>query len=226
VVGSFVLKALFSITAVSLLASLFFVLLLLPFEATQGPVQKIFFFHVPSAFAMYFFAVLGVVFSIVYLLTRKTSYDLKAQASMRCSLLFGVLVILSGPIWAKPVWGVYWTWDPRLTLSFVVLLLLLSYVFVRSLLKDRQLEEKARLIGAILSILAIPFMILTHLSVKLWRGLHPSVLRNPEGLDPQFSTGLQIMTLSIFLLGLSLFFVQGRLLEAESKIEELERQNG
>jgi heme exporter protein C len=218
------MKALFVVSTIAMLGSLFYALLMIPFEATQGPVQKIFYFHVPAAFAMYFFSVLGVVLSVLYLFTRQKAYDLKAQAAMRTSLLFGFLVIFSGPLWAKPVWGVYWTWDPRLTLSFVVLLLLLAYVFARAALKDRQQEDRAALVGAILSIIAIPFMVLTHLSVKIWRGLHPSVLKNPEGLDPQFAQGLQLMILAVFLLGLCLFFIQSKLFSVQTQIEEMEQQ--
>ncbi len=220
------LPALFIASALSMIGALFYTLLALPFEATQGPVQKIFYFHVPSAFAMYFFAFLGVVFSVVYLKTREPGFDVRAQSAMRTSLLFGTLVIVSGPLWAKPIWGVYWTWDPRLTLAFIVFLLLIAYVFTRSFLKDRQMEDRGALVGAILAALSIPFMLLTHLSVKIWRGLHPSVLNNPQGLDANFSNGLQAMIVAVFLLGLCLFLIQSRSLELEKKIEDLERKAG
>jgi len=211
------------LTAIVLLGSLFYTLLAVPFEASQGPVQKIFYFHVPSAFAMYFFAVLGVVLSILYLTTKKIGYDYRAQAAMRISLMFALMVIASGPIWAKPIWGVFWTWDPRLTLTFVVFLILVAYVLARRSFRDRGLDLKGSQVGSLLAILAVPMMVLTHLSVKIWRGLHPSVLRNPEGLTPQFSQALQAMIVAVFLVGGVLFFLQARSLELEGRIQDQER---
>ncbi len=208
-----------------MLAALFYTLLGVPFEASQGPVQKIFYFHVPSAFAMYFFAVLGVVLSVLYLSTKKIGYDYRAQAAMRVSLMFALMVIISGPLWAKPVWGVFWTWDPRLTLTFIVFLILVSYVLARRSFKERGMDLKGSQIGSILSILSVPMMVLTHFSVKIWRGLHPSVLREPGGLDPQFAQALQAMILGIFILGGILFFLQSRVIEIESRIQDQERTN-
>jgi len=206
-----------------LLGALFYTLLAVPFEASQGPVQKIFYFHVPSAFAMYFFSILGVVLSILFLITKKIAYDYRAQAAMRVSLLFALMVIISGPIWAKPIWGVFWTWDPRLTLTFTVFLILVAYVLARRSFRERGQDFTGSQVGAVLAILAIPMMVLTHFSVKIWRGLHPSVLRNPEGLDPQFAQALQLMILGIFLLGGVLFFLQARALELEARIQDQER---
>lgn len=213
------------LAAVVLLAALFYALLAVPFEAAQGPVQKIFYFHVPSAFAMYFFAVLGVVLSVLYLNTKKIGYDYRAQAAMRVSLMFALMVIISGPIWAKPIWGVFWTWDPRLTLTFVVFLILVSYVLARRSFRERGLDYKGSQVGSILAILAVPMMVLTHLSVKIWRGLHPSVLRNPEGLTPEFAQALQAMIVGVFLLGGVLFFLQARALELEGRIQDQERSS-
>lgn len=188
-------------TAVSLAGSMFYVLMGLGPEASQGLVQKIFFFHVPAAFSMYLTMLSGTIFSILYLREKKPSYDQAARASMYVALFFSCIVLVSGPIWAKPIWGVYWTWDPRLTTSFVVFILLLAYAFVRLLFEEREsLSNRGALVGAILSIFALADAPLIHLSVKLWRGVHPSVLRNPEGLPDDYRTALELMSLSFFLL--------------------------
>lgn len=201
-----------------------YALLAVPFEATQGVVQKIFYFHVPSAFAMYFFCLLGVIFACLHLITKTVAYDLKARASFYTALVFGILVIGSGPLWAKPVWGVYWTWDPRLTLTFIVFILLLGYVFARKIFDDRGLEDRGALVGSILGILALPMMLLTHLSVKIWRGLHPSVLREERGLDDSFSLALQLGVLAIFILGFAIFAYWSRILELERAVMIVERK--
>ncbi|PIR23753.1 MAG: cytochrome C biogenesis protein CcmC [Deltaproteobacteria bacterium CG11_big_fil_rev_8_21_14_0_20_45_16] len=182
-------------------SGLIYVLAILPEEKTQGIVQKIFYFHVPSAFTMYGFLVLGMLMAISYLINKRRIWDQISKAAMLTACLSAFLVIFSGPVWAKPIWGVWWTWDPRLTTSFVVFILLLAYVMARRILEDRDPSgQRAAVVGAILSILAVLDIPLIHLSVKLWRGLHPSVLENRDGLPPEFMKGLEIMILSCFLL--------------------------
>jgi heme exporter protein C len=187
-----------------------YVLLGIPFEASQGAVQKIFFFHVPAAFCMYAGLFAAAVGSVVYLIKKSSVADCVARAGMKTAFVFGLIVLTSGPLWAKPIWGVYWTWDPRLTTTFVVFLLILGYLFARNIFDDRQAQARGALVGAILALLAVAHVPIIHLSVKLWRGVHPSVLRNPEGLPPTYSLGLQIMILAFFLLafGLGYLFYQ------------------
>ncbi len=202
-------------TALLSLGALFFVLAKLAPEVGQGYVQKIFFFHVPSAFAMYGCLSLGAIFSGLYLFQRRPNFDRWAQASMQGAILFGLIVMVSGPIWAKPIWGVYWTWDPRLTTTFIVFILMLAYFFVRGLFKDRQQNDRAALVGAILALFAICDVPIIHLSVKLWRGIHPSVIRNPNGLPPDYQLGLELMTLAFLLVAGLYVWLFYRILELE-----------
>lgn len=201
--------------------SLFYVLFSLPPEQTQGFVQKIFFFHVPSAFSMYLLAVLGMIFSILFLFLKKNFYDQLARANLYIACLFGALVMISGPIWAKPIWGVYWTWDPRLTTSLILFVLLIVYVVVRQLFRESSPQRAAR-IGAVISIFAVVDIPLVHLSAKLLRGLHPSVLSNPEGLPDSYRTGLEMMVLSFFLLAALLVFISFRLIQLNDRAQQLE----
>lgn len=200
-------------------------LLLLPEEKTQGLVQKIFYFHVPSAFCMYAFLVLGAIFSGMYLYDKRPFYDHIAKAGMYTATVFGCLVIGSGPIWAKPIWGVYWTWDPRLTTSFIVFVLLIAYVFARRLLDDRErATRKSALVGAILSILAVLDIPLIHFSAKLMRGLHPSVLGEKDGLTPEFQRGLEMMILSCFFLGALICICLFRFFRIQQRLQDLVQQ--
>jgi len=222
---------LFILASVLLIAGLYNVLLLLPPEASQGFVQKIFFFHVPSAMTMYFGLILGALTSAIYLWERKPIFDQISRAAIYTATVFSVIVISSGPIWAKPIWGVYWTWDPRLTTTFIVFILLVAYCFVRNLFSEQNLSSRGALIGAVIAILAVLDIPLVHYSVKLWRGIHPSVIQNKDGLPPEFRTGLEIMMIAILvfggLLGL-LFFKYIRLKEWKDELihQSLQESSG
>lgn len=214
---------LFGLSASTLLGSLAYTLFFVPMERSQGIVQKIFYFHVPSAFTMYVFLVIAMTASIAYLINRKRILDHVARASMVTATLFGALVIFSGPIWAKPIWGVYWTWDPRLTTTFVVFVLMVAYHLTRhSLQSSPRLQDKAPIIGAILAILAVLDIPLIHFSVKIWRGLHPSVLKNKDGLAPPFQRAFESMTLSIFLFSALIFISVFYYLKLKSEVSEIE----
>lgn len=207
-------------TLVSFLGSLFYVLMGLAPEASQGFVQKIFFFHVPAAFTMYAFLFVAFGSAVGYLVKRTQKFDQVSRASMICALGFATIVILSGPIWAKPIWGVYWTWDPRLTTTFVVFVLLVAYHIVRQRYEEQRMQERGALLGAILAILAVLDVPLIHLSVQLWRGVHPSVLRNPQGLPEDFQRGLEAMILAFFLLGGCFYYVVWHYLEIRRRVKE------
>ncbi len=191
---------LFILSLGGMLGGLWFVMMGLAPEASQGYAQKIFFLHVPSAFAMYLTLGAGAILSIVYLIERKKNLDLAARACMMTATVFATAVLVSGPIWAKPIWGVYWTWDPRLTTSFIIFILLLAYVFVRQIFEERESQtDRGALVGAIISIFALIDIPLIHFSVKLWRGVHPSVLKTEGGLPDDYRLGLEIMIVGIFL---------------------------
>lgn len=212
---------LYAASAISTLAAFTYIFLGLAPEASQGFAQKIFFFHVPAAFAMYGCLIGGALVSALYLYERKSSYDILARACIYVATLFSLIVISSGPIWARPIWGVYWTWDPRLTTSFVVCILLVAYCFVRKIFNESEnLRERGALIGAIVAIIAALDIPLIHYSVKLWRGIHPSVLANKEGLPPDYRQGLELMLLAFFLLAALLLTTAYRLLVLQSKSQE------
>lgn len=209
-----------ALTTALYLLNLTFSLIGTPLEKTQGVLQKIFYFHVPAAFSTYLFLVVGAALSIFYLSTKNIRYHHLSRASLYTSTLFASLVIGSGPLWAKPIWGVYWTWDPRLTLTFILFILLLGYCFVQSLFGEGEAQtRKAALIGSILAVLALPFMVLTHLSVRIWRGLHPSVLSREDGLAPEFRTAFELSVFSTFLLGGLICFVLYRYLKLKQEWE-------
>lgn len=149
-----------------------------PVERLQGPAQKIFYVHVPSAWAaLMAFAIVGIV-SILYLWLRDARLDLFAAASAEVGLAFSCVMLTTGPIWAKPIWGTWWTWDARLTFTLFLFFLFIGYLTLRSALIDPAERARFSAVVGILGMLLVPFV---HLSVYLFRTLHPQpVLLKPS----------------------------------------------
>ncbi len=142
-----------------------------PVEASQGPAQKIFYVHVPAAFVALWVAVPATALAgMLYLWLHDQRLDRFAAASAEVSLVFCLVTLITGPIWARPIWGAWWTWDGRLTLTLFLFFLLLGYQTMRAAIRDP--FERARF-SAILGIMGLVLVPFIHLSVYLWRGLHP-----------------------------------------------------
>lgn len=141
-----------------------------PIERFQGPAQKIFYLHAPAAWsALLAFAVAGLL-SVLYLWLKDRRLDLGAAASAEVGVAFSVVMLTTGPIWGKPIWGTWWTWDARLTSTLFIFLLFVGYLVLRGALTDA--EVRARY-SAVIGILAIPLVFFIHVTVYLFRTLHP-----------------------------------------------------
>jgi heme exporter protein C len=147
-----------------------------PPDVNQGEVQRLMYVHVPAAWLAYL--AFGVVFvaSIAYLRTRKSRWDRLAAASAEVGVLFTALAIVLGALWGKPVWGTWWTWDPRLTTTAVLLLIYVGYLAIRRLSESPPRRARWSAVVGIVGFLDVPIV---HLSVVWWRSLHqgPTVLR-------------------------------------------------
>jgi len=160
-------------------------LFLAPTERTMGLIQRIFYFHVPSAWTA--FAAFFVVFvaNIGYLLERERKWDWLGVSGAEVGLAFCTVVLVTGPIWAKPVWGIWWTWDARLTSTFVLWVLYVSYLLLRTLLTD---AERRATVSAVFGIFAFLDVPLVYMSIRLWRTQHPQPViagGRGSGLDPR-----------------------------------------
>ena len=141
-----------------------------PIEAFQGAAQKIFYIHVPAAWAaMVAFSIVGIV-SALYLWLQERRLDLFASASAEVGVAFSIVMLTTGPIWAKPIWGTWWTWDARLTLTLFLFFLFVGYLALRSAVHDPGERARFSAVLGILGLLLVPFV---HLSVYLFRTLHP-----------------------------------------------------
>jgi heme exporter protein C len=160
----------------ALAASAVLSLVVAPPDAVQGDVQRLMYVHVPAAWLAYLSFLVVFVASIAYLRTGRIRWDRIAAASAEIGVVFTALAIVLGALWGKPVWGTWWTWDPRLTTTAVLLLIYLGYLAVRSITDDP--KRRARW-SAVLGIVGFVDVPIVHLSVVWWRSLHqgPTVLR-------------------------------------------------
>src|SRR6478609_1467517 len=133
---------LLGVTALIMIATIHLIFLKAPTEATMGIVQKIFYFHVPIAYSMYLGAAACFVGSAGYLYNGKQAWDSLARAGADVAVVMGVLVMITGPLWAAKAWGVYWTWDPRLTTSMLSVMLYVAYTILRLFTGDGEAERK------------------------------------------------------------------------------------
>lgn len=162
-----------------------------PVEAMQGAAQKIFYVHVPSAFvALYVGLPLVALASGVYLWLKDDRLDRFAEAAAEVSLLFMTGVLLTGPLWGKPIWGTWWTWDARLTLTLFLWFVVVGYLVLRGAIDDRGQRARYSAVLGVLAVLLVPFI---HLSVYLFRTLHPQpVVLKPSApsMPPDMRTTL------------------------------------
>ena len=199
---------------ISMIAALALVFLYVPTEKEMGLVQRIFYFHVPSAisaFVAFFLVFLG---SVQYLRTQAAKWDRLARCAAELGVLFSVIVLITGPIWARPIWGVYWRWEPRLTSMLIMFSLYVAYLMVRSYGAD---STRTPRLAAVLGILAFANVPLVYYSVNLWAAeqqLHPQKV----ALAPEMKYTLYICYGAFFLL---FFFLLKRRLELEKVADEL-----
>lgn len=149
-----------------------------PVEAQMGVVQKIFYFHVPSAYAMYVALGTSALASGIWLFWRHDGWDALAVSAAEVGLGFCVAVLVTGPLWGRKAWGVYWVWDPRLTSTLLMGLMFVAYHVLRASGSGGLVERR---FAAALALLALPNALLIHYSVQQWGGQHPQVITGRGG---------------------------------------------
>ncbi|HAN31194.1 MAG TPA: heme transporter [Myxococcales bacterium] len=162
------------ISALLVQASLLWIALKTPADVNLGIVQKIFYFHVGSAFAMMLGLTAASVMSLIDLIRPSDSADALARSFLEVGVVFAFCVLTSGPLWARKSWGMYWTWEPRLTLVLLVTLLAVAVLILRMLAKDSTIGRR---VGAAMAVMGAPASYLIHFAVKWWGGNHPQVIQ-------------------------------------------------
>ncbi len=170
------------LTAILLSYALYQALVVAPTERTMGDVQRIFYYHVPSAWTAFLLFLINFVASVYYLIKRSPAADILALVTAEVGVVFCTIVLITGPIWARPVWGIWWTWDMRLTSTLVLWLIYVSYLFLRRFSASGQTP----LLAAALSVfgaLCVPFV---YFSIWFFRTQHPQPVMGGGGsIDPR-----------------------------------------
>ncbi len=179
-----------------------------PVELQMGIVQKIFYFHVPSAYAMYVGFTLAMIGSVGYLWRRTPGADALAVGGAEVGLLFCVIVLITGPLWARNAWGTYWTWDPRLTTTLLAAMIYASFVALRSIGAAGEAEKRFASALGVVGFFLLPVI---HYSVQAWRGQHPTVIMgNGGGLHPGMVPPLLFGFLVFTILAIVLVWTRAR----------------
>lgn len=209
--------------AASMLIALYLIFVWVSTEVTMGIIQRIFYFHVPAATASFVGVFVGGVASLLYLKTKDPHHDDLALAANESVVIFEAINIVMGSIWARRVWGMWWTWDARLTSSLVLLLIYIAYITVR---KATPLEQRGT-IGAVICLFGMADVPLIYMSNRLFRTQHPApVIGGGEnsGLDQDMLITLLVAHVAMILFWWCVVRVRRRVERMERKLEVLSRQ--
>jgi heme exporter protein C len=167
------------LSCVTVLVALGMVFLYAPREATMGDVQRIFYFHVASAWVGFFAFFVTFLAGIGYLSRGERRWDIVAVSSVEIGLSFITMTVVTGSLWARPTWGTYWTWEPRLSISAVQLLIYVSYVMLRAAIESRERQARFAAVYGIVAFVTVP---LSWFAIRWWRTIHPDLLTGGGGM--------------------------------------------
>jgi len=180
--------------ALAMLATLFGAFIYAPADAVEGDVQRIFYIHVPMAWVAYLAFGIVAASSLMFLWRKQSRWDVLARSSAEVGLIFTTLVLLTGAIWGRPIWGTWWAWDARLTTTLILWVLYAGYLTIRSFVGE---EESGARFAAVVGVLGFVDVPIVHMSVTWWRTLHPQ----PIVVRPLESPSLPSEMLAVMLIG-------------------------
>jgi len=192
-----------------------------PTDAGLGLSQRIFYFQFPCATTSFAaFAGAGIA-GLLHLRSGRSAYDHASHAAVVTGMAFATLVLITGSIWARTAWGTWWTWDARLTTFLVLWLVFASYLTLRALGRDNHMMPRYAAVLATVGALNIPLVMM---ATRLWRTIHPQVIRNPEGGidDSRMIAALVLSFVAVFSLFFWLWAVRSRLFRIDERIATLE----
>jgi len=207
----------FGVTALALfLAGSFVGLFVVPADGMQGDIQRLMYVHVPAAWLAFLSFFIVFLMSVLYLIQRDLRWDRVAQSSAEIGVVFTVLTLALGSMWGKPTWGVWWTWDPRLTTTAIMLAIYVGYLAIRSFADDP--DKRARW-AAIVGIIGFANVPIVYLSVIWWRTLHqpPS---SPRSVSPEILWTLMFNLAAFTVIYVYLMMRRVRLAKLEGELEQ------
>lgn len=213
------------VTVILLSVATWMVLFYAPTEATMGPVQRVFYFHVAAGWVGMLSFLAAAIAGIAYLSTKSRNWDTVSLAAVEVGVVFIFITIISGSIWARPIWNTWWTWDPRLTTATVMQLIYLAYLMLRQGIEDP--DRRARF-GAVYTILGFVSVPLTFFSARLLRTIHPIIIAtgDPSGegtfnMTPPMLQAFMFSLLTFSFIFITLFWHRIRLGKLSDRIEQL-----
>ena len=201
---------------VSLAAAQAFGLLTSPPDRDMGHLQKIMYVHVPAAWSAFICFLVVFIESVRYLWTTEERHDLIAASAAEVGAILTALTLMLGSIWGRPTWGVWWTWDARLTSTAVLLVIFVGYLALRAFTEDPDRRAKWSAAIGILGALNVPIV---YMSVKWWRTLH-QLQSSPRTVDPSYAWGLRLNGIAVLLVVVYFIARRYRIAQAERAIEE------
>ena len=192
------------LSLVLMVIALYLVFVYVPTEKEMGIVQRIFYLMVPVAWLAMLSFLIVFIGSIFYLVKRESKWDILARSSAEVGIVFTTLALIVGSIWAKAIWGVWWTWEPRLTATLVLWLIYLAYLMVPAFATE---ESRGARFAAVIGIVGFIDIPIVALATTLWRGMHPGAVIFQGGLDPSMLLTL-LVSIAAFTALYSLLLIQ------------------
>ena len=193
------------VTVVLLVIATWMVFFYAPMEAVMGNVQRVFYFHVAAGWVGMLGFLVAAIAGIIYLVKGSRDWDIVSLSAVEIGMVFAFINVVTGAIWARPIWNTWWTWDPRLTTATIMLLIYAAYLLLRQGIEDPDRRARFGAVYAIIGFISVP---LTFFSARLFRTIHPVVIgSNQPGAEGTFDmTGLMLQTFLFSLLTFSLIF--------------------
>ena len=213
------------VSVILFIVAVYMAIFFAPLEAVMGWVQKVFYFHVATAWVgMMGFMVAGIA-GIIYLWKKDLKWDIVEVAAVEISLVFFGITIVMGSIWARPIWNTWWTWDPRLTTATVMLLIYLAYLMLRQGIEDPDRRARFGAVYAIVGSLSVP---LTYFSARIFRTIHPIVIGSGDpsatgsfDMSPLMTQTFMFSLFTFTFIFIDLFWHRIRLGQKADQVEQL-----
>jgi len=213
------------LAAVAMIGTIGLVFLYAPIERVMGAVQKVFYFHVSSAWVGMVSLLVAAVVGALYLIRRKSIFDIAGYAAVEIGLVFFVTAVFAGMTWARPIWNTWWTWDPRLTTAAITVLVYAAYLILRGGIDDPERRARFAAVYAIVGAISVP---MTFFSIRLFRTIHPilfggdtSANMSDFASDPRMVITFFISLTAFSILFVALYWHRIRLGQLASRVEEL-----
>ncbi len=215
-------KVLWGLGFALLLVSLYMALLFAPRERTMGDVQRIFYFHMPLAWNGFLAFFITFLYGIRYLIRRDLQDDQIAASSAEVGLFFITLALITGSLWARPAWGTFWVWEPRLTTAFILWLMYVFYLFLRRSIEDR---DRVRLVTSVYGIIAFVNVPLVFMSIRWWRTQHPVLIKMGKiDMAPQMVQTLMVSLVTFTILYVLLLVERRAVERLEDRVRQMKEQ--